>query len=376
MRILFTVASYYPVSGGVQMVTQYTAEGLVKQGHEVTVITSTYDRENIIKEHNGVKLLYTDVYKWHDVIKGNKHAYVDMVKNEVKNMDVMINVSLQTPTTDLIIPYLNEIKCKKILYLHDIYDFKWSKMDLVSLSRIISKLYYNITRRVYYANLYKKLRLYDIITHLTPFDNSYKYMIKHHINNNIILGNAALDTMFEPCQKKLDKSYFLSVANYAEHKNQKFILKAFYQSGVNYEMVFVGREKNKYYDELVKLKDLLDQQYGEKKVTFYVGISREATEVFFKNAKALILGSRVEKFPIVIIEAMASKIPFISTDIGSVRFLPGGYIVKTLDEMAYWMSFIAGNEECRKLTGLIGYEYASAHLTIQTKLQTLLANII
>lgn len=201
-------------------------------------------------------------------------------------------------------------------------------------------------------------------------------MIKHHINNNIILGNAALDTMFEPCQKKLDKSYFLSVANYAEHKNQKFILKAFYQSGVNYEMVFVGREKNKYYDELVKLKDLLDQQYGEKKVTFYVGISREATEVFFKNAKALILGSRVEKFPIVIIEAMASKIPFISTDIGSVRFLPGGYIVKTLDEMAYWMSFIAGNEECRKLTGLIGYEYASAHLTIQTKLQTLLANII
>lgn len=376
MRILFTVASYYPVSGGVQMVTQYTAEGLVKQGHEVTVITSTYDRENIIKEHNGVKLLYTDVYKWHDVIKGNKHAYVDMVKDEVKNMDVMINVSLQTPTTDLIIPYLNEIKCKKILYLHDIYDFKWSKMDLASLSRIISKLYYNITRRVYYANLYKKLRLYDIITHLTPFDNSYKYMIKHHINNNIILGNAALDTMFEPCQKKLDKSYFLSVANYAEHKNQKFILKAFYQSGVNYEMVFVGREKNKYYDELVKLKDLLDQQYGEKKVTFYVGISREATEVFFKNAKALILGSRVEKFPIVIIEAMASKIPFISTDIGSVRFLPGGYIVKSLDEMAYWMSFIAGNEECRKLTGLIGYEYASAHLTIQTKLQTLLANII
>lgn len=376
MRILFTVASYYPVSGGVQMVTQYTAEGLVKQGHEVTVITSTYDRENIIKEHNGVKLLYTDVYKWHDVIKGNKRAYVDMVRNEVKNMDVMINVSLQTPTTDLIIPYLNEIKCKKILYLHDIYDFKWSKMDLVSLSRIISKLYYNITRKVYYANLYKRLRSYDIITHLTPFDNSYKYMIKHHINNNIILGNAALDTMFEPCQKKLDKSYFLSVANYAEHKNQKFILKAFYQSGVNYEMVFIGREKNKYYDELLKLKDLLDQQYGEKKVTFCVGISREATEVFFKNAKALILGSRVEKFPIVIIEAMASKIPFISTDTGSVRFLPGGYIVKTLDEMAYWMSFIAGNEECRKLTGLIGYEYASAHLTIQTKLQTLLANIL
>lgn len=376
MRILFTVASYYPVSGGVQMVTQYTAEGFVKQGHEVTVITTMHDRKGCaIEEHNGVRILYTDVYKWRDMIKGNKHGYIDLVMRETTKLDVMINISLQTPTTDLIIPYLYKIKCKKVLYLHDMHDFKWSKMDLASPSRIVSKVYYNLTRRLYYARLYRQLRSYDLITHLTQFDSSYKYMLRHGIKNNIILGNAALDSMFEPCQKKIDKPYFLSVANYAEHKNQKFILKAFYQSSVDCEMIFIGRERNKYFDELVELKEQLDNQYGKKQVIFNVGISREETEVLFKNAKALVLGSRIEKFPIAIIEAMASKIPFISTNTGCVKFLPGGYVVEHLDEMAYWMKFVDENEECRKLTGKIGYEYASTNMTIDSKLNYFVSQI-
>ncbi len=375
MKILFTVASYYPVSGGVQMVTQYTAEGFVKMGHEVTVVTSCRDHKSIIDKHNGVRLLYTDVYKYFDIIRGNKRSYIEMVLKLAEEMDVLINVSLQTPTTDLLLPYLDRIKCKKILYLHDIHDFKWNKMDLSSPSRIISKLYYNFTRRVYYARLYKKLHSYDIITHLTPFDNSYKYMLKHHIDDNIIIGNAALDVMFEPSQKKLGKAYFLSVANYAEHKNQKFILKAFYNSGVDYEMIFIGREHNKYLDELIELKTQLDKKYGEKKVTFNVGISRTETEILIKNAKALILGSRVEKLPIVIIEAMASKIPFISTNVGSIKYLPGGYVIDSSEEMAYWMSFIAENEGCRKLMGLTGYEFALSKMKVQNKLDLLLSSI-
>lgn len=375
MRILFTVASYYPVSGGVQMVTQYMAEGLVKQGHEITVITSNQDCDRIINEHNGVRLLYTDVYKWHDVIRGNKQLYINTVLKEVESIDVMINVSLQTPTTDLLLPYLNKIRCKKVLYLHDMYDFKWSIMDKASLTRILSKLYYNFTRKIYYSRLYKKLYAYDLITHLTQFDNSYKYMLRHGIKNNIVLGNAALDSMFEPCQKKIDRAYFLSVANYAEHKNQKFILSAFYRSGCNCEMVFIGRERNKYFDELLELKKKLDKKYGKRQVSFYVGISREETETFLKNAKAFILGSRVEKFPVVIVEAMASKIPFISTNVGCVKYLPGGFVVNSENEMAYWMSFIINNPEILIHYGNVGYKYASTNMTIQSRINLLLSSI-
>ena len=47
MKFLITVATYYPLADGVQMVTQYTAEELVRLGHEVTIITSTLKREEI-----------------------------------------------------------------------------------------------------------------------------------------------------------------------------------------------------------------------------------------------------------------------------------------------------------------------------------------
>ena len=160
MKFLITVASYYPVSGGVQMVTQYTAEELVKRGHKVTIITSNSDRSDERVEHNGVKLLYTDVFKKADFTKGDKKAYRELLLSQVKDKDVLINVSLQTPTTDLVLPLLPLIKCKKILYLHDIYDFTWRKDDKKNLKSIVKKLYYNCTRRYYYSYVYKYIKDY------------------------------------------------------------------------------------------------------------------------------------------------------------------------------------------------------------------------
>ena len=39
MKIVFTTHTYWPRKDGVQYVTQYLAEGLAKDGHEVIVFT-------------------------------------------------------------------------------------------------------------------------------------------------------------------------------------------------------------------------------------------------------------------------------------------------------------------------------------------------
>ena len=39
MKIVFTTHTYYPEKNGVQVVTEYLAEGLAKKGHEVHIIT-------------------------------------------------------------------------------------------------------------------------------------------------------------------------------------------------------------------------------------------------------------------------------------------------------------------------------------------------
>lgn len=378
MKFLFTVATYYPLTDGVQMVTQYTAEELVRIGHEVTVITSTHRRTSFEREHNGVKLLYTDIYKFHGIIKGDKRKYIDLVTKEVEDKDVLINVSLQTPTTDVLLPELGKISCKKVLYLHDIHDFWWHNTDTDSLKRIISKLYYNFSYGIYYMRIPHYIRQYNLITHLSQFDLSIKYMRKQGINQNVVIGNAALDSVFSKQKKRkpCTEDYFLCVANYASHKNQLFVLKAFYQANLlNARMVFIGRQENTYSQFLRSEKTKLDKNFGQRKVDFFVDLPREETEQYIANANAMVLGSRIEKFPVVLVESIASKVPFIATDTGSVRYIPGGFVVRSEEEMAYWMEFVLCNKTSAQLLGESGYEYAIKNMTVKSKVTGLIEAI-
>ena len=72
-------------------------------------------------------------------------------------------------------------------------------------------MYYNVLYGLYYSIAHKYMRKYNLITHLSPFDSSIRYVKKHSISQNVIIGNAALDDVFKkekgnsPCQM----SYFL-----------------------------------------------------------------------------------------------------------------------------------------------------------------------
>ena len=90
-----------------------------------------------------------------------------------------------------------------------------------------------------------------------------------------------------------------------------------------------------------------------------------------KKASVFAMGSKKEMFPISIIEAMAAGVPFISTDVGCVKYLPGGVIVENEREMAYWFKLFFQNEDLRCSTGLLGRNYARKYLTISSKTKEL-----
>lgn len=268
---------------------------------------------------------------------------------------------------------MNKIACKKVLYLHGIYDFKWTNKDKESFSRIASKIYYNIRRRKYYYKLKEYAKGYDKIIHLSSNDASMDYMIKNGVLNNIVIYNSAERAFFEKTKTKRDRRYFLQVANYAEHKNQEFSLESFYKSNCDdVKMIYVGSSKNMYYDKLIDLNKKLSLKYGEKDVEFLVGVEREDLIKLFKNAMAIILSSRVEKFPMVVVEGLACGVPFISTDCGSINNIPGGKVVYSIDEMSQYMEkYLNNTTELEKLIKE-GQEYSEKHFSLERNVKKLL----
>ena len=63
------------------------------------------------------------------------------------------------------------------------------------------------------------------------------------------------------------------------------------------------------------------------------------------DATLFLHGSKLEAFPIVILEAMATATPFISTDVGNVQELKGGIVIHDEKEMSQTIDNLLNNPD-------------------------------
>lgn len=372
MNIIFTVATYYPKTDGVQLVTQYQAEGLVKKGHKVTVITSKLKSSPDYEVHNGVEIVRVDAYNFYYWHKGNKKEYQNLVLEKTKAADALVAVCLQSFSADWLLDVLQQIKCKKILYLHGMPDFKVHLSDCSNLKKLAKTIFRNIRWKYFYTVHLNQIKKFDAITHLFKNDNSYKYFSKEGYKNNYVIENACNDDFFENIDFDNKKKNFLYVGNYCDRKNQELALKAFYDADlIDFGLVFIGSQKNDYCNKLINLNNSLKNQYGNNNVEILYGVPREKISEYTKNAYACVISSNYEYYPITIVESLAAGNPFISTDVGIVNLLPGGVIANTQEEISYWIEFFARNEEYKTELGKAGRNYALKNLRIETKVSSL-----
>lgn len=370
MKILITVSTFYPRKDGVQAVTEYLALGLKDKGHSVTIVTSSVPGEPCEAEYKGLKIIRVDVTTRFAMYFGNKKEYQALIIKLANNSDVMINVCTQNALTDYLYPVLDRIHCKKILHMHGIYDFKWHKTDIMSLKSFGYKIWRDIRwRQLYLSRNFSK---YDRIIQLHRFDNGYKFFLQHYHRQCDVLENAAEIEFSEITNVKKTSRYCICVANYSERKNQELILKAYYKAQTNdLHMIFIGSRDNSYLDYLRRKNNELEKQYGEKDVLFLTDISRKETIEYVKNATIYLLGSTWEAFSISLIESMAAGVPFISTNVGVAKYLPGGVTVDNVEEMTYWIEMLANNQYLVESFGNAGHSYFMDHLTISEKVNEL-----
>ncbi len=348
MKILVSCFTYYPSSNGVQSVTQYQAEGLVQLGHEVTVLTGfRYGfREKItlpsISEHKGVKIRRFDAFTDLSFHFGNKKEYQKLLINVSNQYDVILFVCPESWCTDWALPILDKLSCASMTMVHGIADTRWNGFPDKSAYGIFRKIEQNLRWPLFYNLSWKYIRMFDAVAQLHEMDFGYQYFEKHGVEGQYILYNAVDERFFEESKKN---PQVVNVGTFSPRKNQNKSLVSFYKSNlVNWKLILIGQKKNDYYYNMLKLRDSLEQKYGHRDVEILVGIPREKTIELIRESSIYLLTSISEMFPVSLLEGMAASCAFISTDVGIDKYLPGGAIANTPDEIAIELNRIAFSE--------------------------------
>ena len=343
MKITFIVESYYPKMSGVPNVVKYLAEGLAQNPkYEVTVITRLLDGMNSKEIYNNVKIyrfkINRNIFR---IYTEDCKDYIDFIL--ARKDDVTIIECCQAITTDILLPKLKSIYGKVILHAHG---FSGLTLPLFrntgNIKNTIGNTYNYIFWNLYYKfYLPKYINDFDATISLSENDSSINYLNKYFNKEKYILGNAADNMFFKKNDFNLNKyinnqnKYYLSVSNYLSVKNQMGILLEYYKSKYSkkYDLVFIGSTVTDYYYKLLKFNVKLEKKYGKRNVYFLTGVDRKDIPGIMKNSSLYLVGSTYEEYSISIIETMSQGVPFISTNVGNAKYLPGGITINKIDLM-------------------------------------------
>ena len=361
MKIFFCVEFYYPSVGGTQEVVRQLAERLVSYGHEVSVATSKITGRPL--SHNGVKINEFEL-SGNNVrgIEGNIKEYESFLVNS--DIDVIMFYAAQQWTFDAAWPVLTEIRAKKVLVPCG-YSGLYNENYMEYFSRLVSILK-QFDRVVYHAEDYRDIN----------------FSKQHHINNELVIPNAADKNEFsvgknEDFRKSLsaDDSTFiiLTVGTMTGLKGHLELVEAYSKlkldgrksvlilngnqcelmgkkPSIIRKLVSLLRQYGWIYTAKHVLKSILircglnfgktnsisswaqkinTSQASDKKV-IVVDMPRKELVQAYLNADLFVFASNIEYSPLVLFEACAAGLPFLTVPVGNskeiVKWTEGGEI--------------------------------------------------
>ncbi len=327
MRILHTVEFYNPSKGGAQEVVRQLSERMVELGHDVTVATSK-DPNRTSKTINGVKIIEFNISGNQVVgMTGEVKKYKQFLQDS--QFDIMMNYAAQQWATDLAFKVLNDLAYKKVLV-----PCGYSAL-------------YNPDFSDYFAKLPDILKKYSASIYLTKHYQDYVFARKHKVRNLQVIPNGADErefnmpvnpTMFR--EKFQIKDFFiLAVSNHTNAKGHRETLEAFKKLSFPATLVIIGgQQKDGCYDACNKTAQLINKNAPDKQVLL-LHLDRAATVEAFKSADVFLFLSNIEASPLVLFEAAAAGLPFVSSNVGNAkeiaRWTKAGFISKTTHDTVH-----------------------------------------
>ncbi len=353
LSILNTVERYYPYLGGAEIVVQQISERLAKRGHQVTVATSAHP-QRFSTELNGVNIEQFDIHG--SMANGCGGTDIERYRRFLLEhpADVMMNYAAQQWATDLAFDLMPTLKEQRVNVLAPC---GYSALaDSKTLKNPQFTDYFNQT-------IPHSIPLYDAAIYHSGCYQDYEYAQNHGFTNSVIIPNAVCEEEFYTAPKiNFCKKYGITtkymglcVANFYRGKGHDRIIECVRQMNrPDFTMVFIGKES----DTLNDLRSMA----ADLNIKICVDIPRQDTVAAYHQADIFLFASKVEASPLVIIEAKASRTPFISTDCGNVREWTGG-IVCAPEKIAQYANRLLDDETIRKTLAEEGFKEWKEKLT-------------
>lgn len=171
MKLLFCVEFYYPSIGGAQEVVRQLGERLAARGHEVTVASTTL-LERTHDSHNGVRILSFNV-------SGN---LVHGLAGEVENYRKF----LVSGDYDCVLFYAAQ---------QWTFDAAWAILDQIKSTKVFVPCGYSSLYRREYARYFKELPVildqFDAIVYHAQKYRDIDFARKYGLDNGVVIPNAA-----------------------------------------------------------------------------------------------------------------------------------------------------------------------------------------
>ena len=358
MRILHTVQSYLPERNGMQKFVQELSERLEQQGHRVTVATSGEGSDTI----GGVNI---ERFQCAGNLATGLTGEICRYRNYVleQDYDIVVNFAAQQWATDALLPYLDRIQKPK-----------------VSVPTGFSGLYLPE-----YAEYFERMKMWAKHYDATVF-HSYgyrdiKWAQENHIPGITYIPYGASEQEFEaPYDPYIRDNYgiprdrlvVLLVGSHTGQKGHREAIRIFKRAQIGKAtLVIVGEPTTTRCTWECAFQDLISS--SSKKI-LVVNPDRKDIVALYHTADVFMFPSNIEAGPLVLYEAMASRTPWLATDVGCAKELEGGWILPTtIDAKGYshanigasalFLEKIYKDPQTRRNMGLEGHAAWKQHYT-------------
>lgn len=349
MRILHTVDRYLPdVGGGATEVVRQVSKRLAAMGHDVTIATS-YSASRGWTEHEGVRVAQFRIGCVLDQavlgIRGEVPAFVDFLRNG--RFDVVLNYAAQTWPTNLTFRMLGKLTSRAVLAA-------CGYSGLIGLRRL---LYWN-----YYRRLPTYLKRYDaVVYHSANYQDKW-FGDKYRIKQYAVIPNGIDSVEFEKRGVDFRSLYnirtphlLLTVGDHFKNKGHVRVLAAFKGlSRGDVTLVIIGRNVARRCRSCWTSCRAAAKLYPGR-VLLLDGAPRDHVVAAYQAADIFLFGSFIEAFPLVILEAMGSRLPFVAFPAGNIAELAGGVVVNSTGEMAGRTEWLLASQDERRRLGEEGH---------------------